>query len=80
MYCISDLIFLQLRKADVFLVGKDGRHEILFPIQCGKVIVEIGMEWGGRPEGRSSRLCKDSGISRLGFERGIVLQIEGGSA
>lgn len=65
----------------MFLMGKDGRREIFSPVQCGKVVIEIGMEWGGSPEGRGSRLCKDTGISRLGFEGGIgVLQIEGRNA
>lgn len=79
--CISDPVLLQLREAYVFLMDKDGRCEILFPIQFGKTVIDIAMEWVGGPEGRSSRLCKDGGLSGLGFQGGIgVLQIEEGKA
>ena len=50
MYCISDAVLLQLREAYVFLMDKDGRCEILFPIQFGKTVIDIAMEWGGGPE------------------------------
>lgn len=62
----------------MFLMDKDGRREILFPVQPGKAGIELGMEWGGGPEGGRRGFCKDGGLSGLGFERGIgVLQIGG---
>lgn len=50
MYQISDSFLLQFREAYVSLMDRDDRRKILLPAQHRKAVIEIGMEWGGRPE------------------------------